>query len=129
MPIATCMSAQCKCSMGTAPSDLMVLPVNETTTCGLPAATIMDHAPMVNILPFGLCISLANPVVAAATAADLGVLTPMPCIPATSAPWIAGSPTVTIKGMPALANTSILMCNWAGVIEILSPGEEKVMVP
>ncbi len=129
MPIATCMSAQCTCSMGTAPSVLTVLPVNETTTNGLPAATIMDHAPMVNVMPFAMCISLANPEVAAATAAALGVLTPMPCIPATSAPWIAGAPTVTIKGFPALANTSILMCNWAGVIEIVDPGEEVVMVP
>ena len=54
------------------------------------AATIMDYAPLVNILPFGMCSSLANPSVASATAAALGVLTPMPCIPVIPAPWVPG---------------------------------------
>lgn len=129
MPFATCMSAQCLCSMGTAPSSLTVLPINKTLTSSLPAATIMDHEPMVNVMPFGMCISLANPEVAAATAADLGILTPMPCVPVTTSPWVPGSPTVTIQGLPALASTSMLMCQWAGVITITDPGEEVVMVP
>ena len=63
-----------------------------------PAANINDHIPMVNILPFGMCQSLANPMVAAATAAALGVLTPMPCIPVTPAPWVPGSPTDLVAG-------------------------------
>lgn len=125
----TCMSAVCKCSCGSSPSDLMVLPIHQMLTEGKPAANIMDHTPEVNILPFGMCKSILNPVVAAATAKDLGVLTPMPCIPATSSPWIAGSPTVLLNGMPTLSSTSILMCNWAGEITILAPGEETVTVP
>ena len=40
----------------------------------MPAANIMDHVPMVNIMPFGMCITPSNPAVAAATAAALGVL-------------------------------------------------------
>ena len=60
----------------------------------------MDNKPFVNILPFGMCMSLANPMVAAATAAALGALTPMPCIPVTPAPWVPGSPTVLVGGMP-----------------------------
>jgi Domain of unknown function (DUF4280) len=128
MAIQVCMGALLQCSFGVAPSSLVVLPSNRTMTT-TPAATIMDHAPMVNILPFGMCSSPANPTVAAATAAALGVLTPMPCVPATAAPWVTGAPTVLIGKMPALNNTSKLMCNWGGVIQIVSPGQTKMMIP
>jgi hypothetical protein len=118
-----------QCSFGVAPSSLVVLPANCVMAGGPPAATIMDNAPIVNILPFGMCSSPANPTVAAATAAALGVLTPMPCVPATAAPWVPGSPTVLIGNMPALTDSSKLMCNWGGVIQIVSPGEFTVMDP
>ncbi len=123
-----CMGALLQCSFGVAPSSLVVLPANKVLS-GTPAATIMDNKPMANIMPFGMCNSIANPMVAAATAAALGVLTPMPCIPVTAAPWAPGSPTVLIGGMPALNNTSKLMCNWAGVIQVVSPGQFTTMVP
>ena len=90
-----CMGAMLSCSFGVAPGSLMVLPLSQVMTT-TPAANIMDNKPMVNVLPFGMCQSLANPMVAAATAAALGVLTPMPCIPMTMAPWMPGSPTVLI---------------------------------
>ena len=86
MPMQVCMGAQMMCTMGMAPSNLVVLPINTTFTDQMPDANIMDHIPMVNILPFGMCMSPANPMVAAATAAALGVLTPMPCIPAKTSP-------------------------------------------
>jgi hypothetical protein len=128
MAIQVCMGAMLQCSFGVAPSSLVVLPSNRTLTT-TPAATIMDHAPLVNVLPFGMCSSPANPVVIAATAAALGVLTPMPCVPATAAPWIVGAPTVLIGNMPALDNNSKLMCNWGGVIQIVNPGQTTVMIP
>jgi len=128
MSIQVCMGAMLQCSFGVAPSSLVVLPTSRTLTT-TPAATIMDHAPLVNIMPFGMCSSPANPTVAAATAAALGVLTPMPCVPATAAPWVTGAPTVLIGKMPALNNTSKLMCNWGGVIQVASPGQTKMMVP
>lgn len=128
MGIQVCAGAMMQCSFGVAPSALNVLPANRVMT-GAPAATIMDHAPIVNVPPFGVCSSLANPMVAAATAAALGVLVPMPCIPATAAPSVPGSPTVLIGGMPALNNSSKLMCNWGGVIQIAFPGQVTVMVP
>ena len=123
------MGATLKCTFGAAPSVLTVLPVNGNLDSSMPAANIMDHKPMVNIMPFGVCTSLANPTVAAATSAALGVLTPMPCVPATVAPWVPGSPTVLIGNMPALNNLSTCMCTWAGVISVVNPGQVTTMVP
>lgn len=116
------------CSFGMAPSMLTVLPQNKVVTTQ-PIANIMDNKPMVNILPFGMCSSLGNPTVAAATSAALGVLTPMPCVPAITAPWAPGSPTVLIANFPALNNTSKLMCMWGGVIQISNPGQMNIQIP
>ncbi len=124
-----CSGATLQCSFGMAPSSLVVLPVNRVTTADQPDANIMDNKPLVNIMPFGTCFSLANPSVAAATAAALGVLTPMPCIPVTPAPWVSGAPTVMLAQMPTLDNQSTLMCIWGGVIQIVNPGELTVSVP
>ena len=123
------MGAMMQCSMGMAPSSLVVLPKNLVFTDQVPDANIMDHIPMVNIMPFGVCTSLANPTVAAATSAALGVLTPMPCIPNTPAPWVTGAPTVLLGNFPTLDNVSKLMCIWAGVIQFTTPGEFTVTVP
>ncbi len=123
------MGATLQCSFGVAPGTLMVLPANLVMTGGVPGGNIMDNKPMVNVLPFGMCNSPSNPMVAAATAAALGVLTPMPCIPVTAAPWVPGAPTVLIGNMPALQNSCKLMCNWGGVIQMLVPGQFTVMVP
>ncbi|SOE91653.1 protein of unknown function [Burkholderia sp. D7] len=117
-----------QCSFGAAPGTLGGLPVNRVLS-GAPAATVMDHLPMVNVMPFGTCMCMGNPMVAAATAAALGVLTPMPCIPVTAAPWVPGSPTVLIGGLPALQNSSKLMCSWGGVIQIVAPAQFTTMVP
>ncbi|WXR60677.1 DUF4280 domain-containing protein [Peptostreptococcaceae bacterium AGR-M142] len=117
-----------QCSFGIAPSSLIVPPINRVLG-STPVATIMDNKPMMNILPFGMCTSLANPMVAAATAAALGVLTPQPCIPNTIAPWAPGSPTVLVANYPALNNSSKLMCMWGGVIQINMPGQFQINIP
>jgi len=129
MGIHVCMGAMLQCSFGVAPSSLVVLPQNKTLAGAVPAANIMDNKPLVNILPFGMCNSPSNPIVAAATAAALGVLTPMPCVPVTAAPWIVGAPTVLVGNMPALNDSSKLMCNWGGVIQVVNPGQATVMIP
>jgi Domain of unknown function (DUF4280) len=129
MPIQVTTGAMLQCSFGLAPSTLQVLPVNRVMAGGVPAGTIMDHIPIANIPPFGMCSSIANPTVATATTAALGVLTPMPCVPATPSPWLPGAATVLTGGMPALDNTCKLMCLWAGVIQIVSPGQTAVLVP
>ncbi len=129
MPIQVVNSAQLMCTFGMAPSALVVLPINRVMSGNQPAANIMDHKPLVNIMPFGACMSLANPTVASATSAALGVLTPMPCIPATSSPWVPGAVTVMLANQPSLDNTCKLMCNWAGVISVVMPGQMTHMIP
>ena len=129
MPMQVCMGASMMCSFGAAPSSLVVLPINRVMTSQVPDANIMDHIPMVNIMPFGVCMSPSNPTVAAATAAALGVLTPMPCIPATPMPWVTGAPTVLLGNQPTLDNVSQLTCIWGGVITFVTPGEFTVMIP
>lgn len=117
------------CSFGVAPGALVVLPANKTMVGGPPAANIMDFKPMVNIPTFCMCNTPSNPAVASATAAALGVLTPMPCVPVTTAPWAPGAPTVLIGNMPALNNSSKCMCAYGGVISITSPGQVTTNVP
>jgi hypothetical protein len=129
MPQQVSMGASLQCSFGAAPSTLVVLPVNLVMGEGPPAANIMDHIPLVNIMPFGVCSSPANPTVAAATAAALGVLTPMPCVPATLTPWTLGAPTVLLGNQPSLDNVSKCMCNWGGVVSIVDPATVKTMIP
>lgn len=129
MAFQVCMGAQLQCSFGAAPSNLVVLPVNRVMTSNVPAANIMDHKPMANILPFGTCMSLANPTVAAATSAAMGVLTPMPCIPVTTSPWVPGVPTVLIANFPAVDNMCKLMCNWGGVIQVVNAGQTTHQIP
>ena len=128
MGMQVCTGAMMQCSMGAAPSSLVPTP-KTVMTSNVMAANIMDHVPMMNVMPFGMCQSPANPMVAAATAAALGVLTPMPCIPVTVAPWAPGSPTVLLCGMPALNDSSKLMCLWAGVISINMPGQMTHQIP
>ncbi len=129
MPNHVCMGAALQCSFGVAPSSLVVLPVNKMMTSFVPAANIMDHVPMVNVMPFGMCTSIANPTVASATSAALGVLTPMPCIPLTPSPWAPGAPTVLLANQPALDDTSKLACNWGGVISVSFAGQATEQIP
>jgi len=116
------------CSFGAAPSTLMPTP-KPIMTSNMVAANIMDHMPMVNIPPFGMCMCPANPMVAAATTAAMGVLTPQPCIPMTMSPWVIGAPTVMLANAPALNNSSTLMCTWGGVITFVNPGQMTHMIP
>ncbi len=129
MPQHVCNGALLTCPFGLAPATLTVLPTDRVMTSNQPAATIMDHQPLVNIGSFGLCTSPANPAVAAATAAAMGVLTPQPCIPMTMAPWVPGAPTVLVGNKPALDNTCQCLCQWGGVIQVSSPGQFTELIP
>ena len=116
------------CSFGAAPVPLTFLPTHKLISSNMPAGNIMDHVPFLNIKPFGMCKSLANPTVRTATIANKGVLTQMPCTPIVPAPWIPGSPTVMLDSMPTLSNSCKCMCVYAGVINIIVPGQFTHMV-
>lgn len=118
-------TAMCTCSFGAAPAVLPVTSQQTVMTCNLPQATIMDNHPPT----FGMCSSMANPSVAAATAAASGVLTPMPCSPVTPAPWVPGAPTVLVCGKPLLNNSSKLMCTFGGAISISMTPAMTVQTP
>ncbi len=115
----------CTCSFGVAPCILPVTSQQTVQVMNMPQGTIMD-----NKLPtFGMCSNPANPAVAAATAAAMGVLTPMPCVPVTVAPWVPGAPTVLVCGKPLLNNSSKLMCSYGGVIQVTLTPALTVQTP
>lgn len=110
--------AMLQCSMGTSPSSLQVTPEKRVNSKSQPAATVVDCVANKNIMPFGMCQSLNNPQVQAATTAAAGSLTPQPCIPAIVGNWTPGSPKVKIGGQAALTAQSQCRCSWGGVITI-----------
>lgn len=118
-------AAQTMCTFGAAPSTLMVLATNRVMVEGRPAANALDHQPMVNIVPFGMCSSLANPTVAAATAAALGVLTPMPCVPVTPAPWFNTASATLVASLPVVTMGSQCQCAWGGVVKVINAGSTR----
>ncbi|HVF06456.1 MAG TPA: DUF4280 domain-containing protein [Frankiaceae bacterium] len=113
-----------QCSFGVAPASLVVVPKGPPVLVeGRPAATVADMVPIVNVPPFGMCTSLSNPVVAAATAAALGVLTPMPCTPLPAGPWRPGAALTKVNGLPALTAGCTLTCALGGgVVTLVNAG-------
>ena len=125
MGLAVCMGAIMTCSFGVTPSSLIV--IRPKILAGImPMANIMDNKPMVNILPFGMCNSAANP----ATKRPAPVFfTPAPCTPVIAAPWVPGVPKTLVDNMPALDQNCKLICTLGGgVIQFVSPGQVKVVL-
>jgi len=117
------LGAAMTCSFGTAPSSLLVTSNQTVMSSKMPAATIMDFAPIANIPPFAMCTTVSNPTVASATAAALGVLTPMPCVPVTTGPWVPGATQTLVAKQPALTDACQCFCAWGGVIQITYAGQ------
>ena len=115
--------ATLKCNQGDKKSELCVTPSHGIYIRDKAQANINDFVPMKNIKAFGKCKSLANPTVAAATAANKGKLKKRPCIPAITMQWISGKTDVLIGKFPALLNTSTIMCAYAGKITIEKDGQ------
>lgn len=117
------------CPFGTVPGTLKVTSQMEVLAEGKPAATLFDMTGKVNISGFGMCTSLANPQVAAATAAALGVLTPQPCMFVSAAPWMTPKVMPLGKNIPCLCSDSRIMCTLGmGMISVMNPGQGKVVV-
>lgn len=117
--------ATISCSMGTAPSALVVTS-NTTVTATLTAATIMDYASIANIPGFTLCASTSNPTTIAATAAASGVYTQGACIPLVAAPWAPGATKTYIGNFAALTDSCTCTCSYGGTISITYAGQAKV---
>lgn len=117
----------CMCTMGTAPAPLKVTNNAKVLADGKPIGTIADCQGFANVGPFGLCTSLANPAVASATAAALGVLTPQPCTPVTAGTWIPTKPKILIGGKPCLSSDSKAICSYAGSISVTYAGQVKTV--
>lgn len=125
MAFPATLSIVCMCSFGLAPSSIAVAGQTQALAGNLPIATIMDKP----TAPFGMCTNPANPAVAAATAAALGVPTPAPCAPVFPGPWMPGAPTVLVANQPCLNNTSKLICAYGGIVQMTAPTVANVQVP
>lgn len=121
------MTAICQCTFGAAPASLIVTSQSTVIGQNFPVATVADLPKLP--MTFGMCSSLLNPAVAAATSAALGALTPMPCVPVCAAPWTPGSPTVLICGKPALNNSDKCVCGYGGVISISMTPAATIQIP
>ena len=120
--------AKLMCPFGTKPGTLNASSQVTVLGCSKPVATITDMIPGSNIPSFGMCCSMANPQVAAATAAALGVLSPQPCNMVPVGPWQAAKPTALVGGKPVLTQGSTLMCGMGmGQISIIAPGQVKIV--
>ena len=116
--------ASLMCPYATGPATLNVSSQSNVIS-GTPVATINDCAPGGNIL-FPMCISPSNPAYVAATAAAMGVSTPVPCTPVFPGPWNAEKTTVSIGGSLCLTSGCQLVCGMGGTIRITSPGQSKL---
>jgi hypothetical protein len=112
MPMHVVNGALLICTQGAAPSVLVVLAEHREQIEEEFAANITDHIPLVNIMPFAACAALEGP-----------------CVPATLAPWVPGSPSVILDEDPALDDSSILECLVGGVITVVDPGQTTVEIP
>lgn len=110
-------NALLECTFGNAISPLHTNTIQVSANM-LKVATMMDFTPIMNIRPFGMCQSMINPMVASATAAAMGVLTPMPCIPVIVAPWVDVNQKIKINNIPILKNDSKCYCAYGGCISV-----------
>lgn len=122
MGIYVVQGAQMNCSCGDGSASLKVTQ-KKVFIEHKPQATAKDHLSLVNIPSFGLCSSLANPAVAAATAANHGKLKKVKCIPNTVSPWVGARDNNYICEAQALLDSSTLRCAYCGVIKISDHGQ------
>lgn len=128
MGVIVVTGALIQCPFGTVPANLAVTSQSTVLAEGKPVATIQDCAPCVNISGCGMCSSLANPQVASATAAALGVLTPQPCVPAVAGTWIPAQTICLADGKPCLTSDASAVCSYGGTLSVLDAGQKTVII-
>jgi len=128
MALVVVSSGIIQCSMGLSKSVIIGTSNLTAMAEGKPMCSILDFNPLVNIMPFGLCNSFLNPAVAAATAANMGVHTPAPCVPQVKAPWIPTSLKMMVGGAPVLSQESCCICPFGGTISVVYPGQTSYIV-
>ena len=128
MPKLVVQGAVLQCSKGLAPGSFSVAPPHMVSADELAAGNVDDYLPNANVAPFGMCQSLQNPQVQAATSAAQGVLTPQPCLPVLTQAWSPGSTSVSVADRPALHDGCTCQCQWGGAISVATAGQEDVEV-
>lgn len=128
MGLGLCIGAIAQCPFGIAPAPLTFLPTSMIIGPAGPMGSIADCVPFLNIIPFGVCTSLMNPMTAALTAAAFGILTPGPCIPTPIGTWLPMKPNVISNMGPMLNNDTMLTCAYGGLIKIVVPAQFTVMI-
>jgi hypothetical protein len=126
MSLAVVTGASLACPFGASPGNFIATNNPMIRIGGQTAGNIMDASPNTNITSFGMCNSLANPAVAAATAAAMGVLTPQPCVPNTQA-WSPEGAMTLVGNKPMLTQGCTCMCTWGGTIQITDSGQKVVI--
>lgn len=116
--------ASLQCSMGTTPATFSAS--GTQVTAGAATGVVTDTSTS-NVPTFGMCQSLANPQVAAATTAASGTLTPQPCQPVL-APWTPGASKATVGQVAALDDSSQCMCSWGGTVTVSAAGQTSATV-
>lgn len=128
MGVVVVSGAQLMCPFGASVATLNATSTATCLGCSKPVATIADVATGTNISTFGMCSSMANPQVASATAAAMGVLTPQPCTMVPLGIWTTSASTILVGGKPVLTGDGTLMCSMGmGKISITSPGQTKII--
>jgi Domain of unknown function (DUF4280) len=128
MPLLAADEALLTCDKGSLPSPLGVIAVNpQIRAVQKLAAEVTDCKPNFNIRPFGMCSSMGNPAVKAATAENEGVLTPQPCTPNIITAW-SGASVVTLRKVPALHVGGSVSCTFGGSVEVKDAVQKIVSV-
>lgn len=110
-----------RCSYGTLPAPLTIPPRGTSTSRTQALATVADSVPLVNVPPFGGCLSPTHP------AAGGGV--PPPCMPQPNGPWSGTGLGTRVSGAPALTADATLTCTHGGVITVSHAGQRAITMP
>ncbi|HEU4323895.1 MAG TPA: PAAR-like protein [Roseiflexaceae bacterium] len=106
---AVAAGAQLRCSVGSTPSVLIATSAVTVVTEGKVLASVMDHVPIANIPPFGVCS-----------------ITGGPCVPVLPAPWTPSLTGLVTVSAPILPFNSTLLCAVGGQIMVADCNQNSI---